>query len=82
MIADLGNANWSMVPKQRGFDEYRGYWGGGMPFWTKKSGGNQGSYYDMHLGNGDITDQESLATTMCVSPPPRPPFPASSDSLG
>jgi len=55
----LGSSNWSMVPNQRGFDEYRGYYGGAVPFWSKKSK----NFYDMHVNNGIETDPTALADT-------------------
>lgn len=54
----LGNADWNMLPLQRGFDEYLGIYGGQLDFWTKKTG----AFYDLHLQNGDETDQNSLST--------------------
>ena len=54
----LGNSLWAHVPNQRGFDEYRGYYGGTLDFWTKLNS----KYLDIHVNNEGDSDPASISS--------------------
>eukprot|EP00040_Diaphanoeca_grandis_P007156 m.39919 g.39919 ORF g.39919 m.39919 type:complete len:571 (-) comp18337_c0_seq1:239-1951(-) len=55
----LGASTWSMVPNQRGFNKYSGYYGGAMDFWTK----TQQNFVDLHVDNDNNEDPRAVSTS-------------------
>ena len=64
----LGNFQYASVPNQRGFDSYRGYYGGTLQFFTKMNGGA----LDMHVDNKGDEDPDSIGESVVFNPPPTP----------
>jgi len=56
----LGIKNWDMLPNQRGFDSYHGYYAGGANFWTKIAG----SFLDLHNDNDNNEDPKAISESM------------------